>query len=180
MAELRQKSVGVDTQFQNITPTKKADTREQQFQAISKGVSEAGGELAKAQGESDANDFAGTFQTGREVKADRDLFITDVDVNTAQAEMRKGDFLTKEEEGFIREDTLNTASLTAKGLQDAYNRGLISKLEATSRANMEIQSMSNSLLGSLFQKEYQNAFSGITGNPSGSPATIFNDSPAHI
>ena len=181
MAELKQDTFGVNTNFQSITPTKAPDFRADTIKsgiALAEGLGRAAASSAGREAGREVNDF--NSQSLAEANRDLDIFEETLDNNITDAEVAAGGTLTTRQVAEIKDETLRNANVKAKGLQQGIISGQLTHLEATARANLEVQKASNSLIGSLFQNEYRNAFSKVTGSPAGSPAVILNKSPAEI
>ena len=180
MAELKQKEFGVKTQFQTITPQKSPDFRADN---IKSGLQLASGLLkaeAAEEGREAAKTLSGTDLSLADVNRNVDIFEESMANNVTDAQVASGGTVTARQIAEIKDATLNQVNLSSRGLQEAINRGVVSHLEASARANVSLQRASNSLVGSLFQDDFRNAFSKVTGNPAGSPALTLTKSPAEV
>jgi len=170
---------GVETNFQKITPMTKPDSRAENIKSVIDTTTAIGKAEASKQGREDAR-YDTEVQPLREANKDLDLFNEKFAQNLASAEVGPSGQLTQRQVDEIKDDTLRKASFRARGLQAGIDSGQLTHMEASARATLDVQRQSNSLVGSLFQDQYRNAYGKITGNPAGSPANTLNKSPKEI
>jgi len=114
MAELKQESFGVNTQFQSITPVKKVDNSAERIKIIGDAAISVAGQAAKSDAKEQAAEFAGVGESARDRKASVDLFEQDLQdrLNSAGEEVEGP--ISEEEMGFLRDEALRDANLTAR------------------------------------------------------------------